>query len=139
MGADLASDSSSETMPISNINVTPFVDVVLVLLVIFMVTAPILMKDIMGIQLPKAAHGETKSSQAFGVAITAQGQLLLNGQITDETALSVSVKSALEKDRGLQVLISADSNSRHADLVRVIDLVKGIGVQRFALQVQRQQ
>lgn len=103
-----------------------------------MVTAPILMKETLGIQLPKAANSEKKDTPSFGIAITAQGQILLNGKITDETGLTNTVKEALQKDKNLQILIGADGSSRHSDLVRVIDLVKGIGVNRFALQVQRQ-
>lgn len=129
---------AEQTQPIAAINVTPFVDVVLVLLVIFMVTAPVLMKDILGIQLPKAAHGEQKAAQSFGVAVTEQGQILLNGQVTDESSLAIAVRDAAAKDPAFQVLISADKNSRHGDLVHVIDLIKGIGVSRFALQIQKQ-
>jgi biopolymer transport protein ExbD len=60
--------------------VTPFVDVVLVLLVIFMVTAPMLMKDVIGIHLPKSTSSDQKALQSLGVAVTKQGQILLNGE-----------------------------------------------------------
>ena len=81
MAAEIPSASSDEMGPISAINVTPFVDVVLVLLVIFMVTAPALMKDAIGLHLPKAATADAKSINPLGIAVTKQGQILINGQL----------------------------------------------------------
>ena len=80
MASDLFSSGTEEDdRPISAINVTPFVDVVLVLLVIFMVTAPLLMQESIGIHLPKAASSDRKLTSKMGVAVTRQGQILLNG------------------------------------------------------------
>ena len=80
MASDLySSGSEDDSGPISSINVTPFVDVVLVLLVIFMVTAPLLMQDSIGIHLPKASSSDKKLTSKMGVAVTRQGQILLNG------------------------------------------------------------
>ena len=136
MAVELSSNDDS-SQPISAINVTPFVDVVLVLLVIFMLTAPIMVKEILGIKLPNANHSDQKSAQAFGVAVTVQGQILLNGQIIDEPGLTEMIRVELVKQPNLQVIISADKDSKHGDLVRVIDIVKGAGAVRFALQIQK--
>lgn len=82
MAADLkTSVTGDDGEPMSSINVTPFVDVVLVLLVIFMVTAPVLMKDSFGIHLPKATQSDQKISASLGVAVTKQGQILINGEL----------------------------------------------------------
>lgn len=126
-----------DVLPISDINITPFVDVVLVLLVIFMVTAPALMKDVIGIQLPKAASPDPKVMQMLSVAVTKQGQILMNGQVTTEESLSVEVKSNVAKNPDLQVIISADQEAKHGDVVRAIDLVKTAGVTKFAFQIER--
>lgn len=140
MAAKLGGNSvSEEAGPISDINVTPFVDVVLVLLVIFMVTAPILVKDSFGIKLPKATNTEqTSKPSTLGLAVTRQGQILLNGNVITEDALRDSAKTALSQDPETQAIISADQDARHADVVRAIDLVKGVGISRFALQIERQ-
>lgn len=138
MGGEVSS-GNDEMTPISGINVTPFVDVVLVLLVIFMVTAPVLMKDSMGIQLPKAVNGDQNPAPSFGLAVTKAGQLLLNGQIATEEVILAEARTQLSKNPEFQVIISADSQTLHQDVVHAIDLVKTAGVQKFALQIQRTQ
>ncbi len=137
MGADLNSNDTESGTPISGINVTPFVDVVLVLLVIFMITAPTLMKDIIGIQLPKATSSDTKTPESLGVAVTRQGQFLLNGIAVTPAALTEEVKKELAKNPRLQAIISADKDAIHGDVIKVIDLVKNAGLSRFAFQIQR--
>lgn len=130
--------SSTEDDPlIADINVTPFVDVVLVLLVIFIVMAPAMVKDTLGIRLPKAASADGSAMDTIGVAVTRQGQILLNGTIATEDAVVAAVKSALAKNPNSQAIIAADGESRHSDVVRAIDLVKGAGMNRFALQIER--
>jgi biopolymer transport protein ExbD len=124
--------------PISDINVTPFVDVVLVLLVIFMVTAPVLVKDAFGIRLPKAASADQKAKESvLGLAVTRQGQILLNGQVITEDALKAEIARALAADPEAQAIISADIESKHGDVVKALDLVKTAGVSRFAIQIER--
>ena len=117
---------------------TPFVDVVLVLLVIFMVTAPLLMQDSIGIHLPKAASSDKKLTSKMGVAVTRQGQILLNGVLASPEAITARVREALAKDPETQALISADGDARHADVVRAIDLIKSAGMNRFAIQIEKQ-
>lgn len=137
MAADLSETESGA--PISAINVTPFVDVVLVLLVIFMITAPALMKDVIGIQLPKASSGDSKAPESLGVAVTRQGQFLLNGNPVTADALTEEVKKELAKNPQIQAIISADREAQHGDVVRAIDLIKNAGLQRFAFQIQKQE
>lgn len=138
MAADLGAGDSDEMSEISGINITPFVDVVLVLLVIFMVTAPALMKDVIGLQLPKAQSGDGKVMQTLSIAVTKQGQLLVNGAVTNEESLVNEAKSGLLKNRDLQVIISADKEAKHGDVVHAVDLVKTAGVAKFAFQIEHQ-
>ncbi len=139
MASDLfSSNPDDDNGPISSINVTPFVDVVLVLLVIFMVTAPLLMQDSIGIHLPKAASSDRKLTSKMGVAVTRQGQILLNGVLASPEAVAARVREAMVKDPETQALISADGDARHADVVRAIDLIKSAGMSRFAIQIEKQ-
>ena len=133
-----SSNTGDDNEPISSINVTPFVDVVLVLLVIFMVTAPLLMKDSIGIRLPKATSSDRKLTSRMGVAVTRQGQILLNGVPASPETITARVKDALAQDSETQALISADGDARHADVVRAIDLIKSAGMNRFAIQIEKQ-
>ncbi len=139
MASDLMSSESSsdEITVMSSINVTPFVDVVLVLLVIFMVTAPLITKDIFGITLPKASQGEQKIAKSMGIAVTKQGQILLNGELTDPDTLLTFAKGEVAADPEVQALISADGDARHADVVKAIDLVKAAGLTHFAFQIEK--
>lgn len=130
--------NQDESNVITGINITPFVDVVLVLLVIFMITAPVLMKDIIEVKLPKTTSGDGQVIQTLGVAINKDGNILLNGQITDDAGLVLAVQSAISKSTEAQAVISADVDVRYGRVVKVIDLLKSNGLQKFAVQVEHE-
>lgn len=123
---------------INEINITPFVDVVLVLLVIFMVTAPVMIKESLKVNLPKTLTSDisTKAS-VIGVAITKEGQVLLNGKLFSEDRLEMELIKVSKEAPETNFLISADAESKHGDVVRMIDLLKRNGLNRFALQVEK--
>jgi biopolymer transport protein ExbD len=133
-----SSSTDDENGPISTINVTPFVDVVLVLLVIFMITAPFLMQDSFGIHLPKAASTDKSIAPKLGVAVTRQGQILINGVLASPETVASQVRQALAANPDAQALISADADARHGDVVKAIDLVKSAGMTHFAIQIEKQ-
>jgi biopolymer transport protein ExbD len=134
-----ASDSSpgGDDNLISQINVTPFVDVVLVLLVIFMVTAPIIAKDMMNVRLPKTESGDGKGISTLGVSVNREGQILLNGVPVTAEALSSEVKKALAENKEAQAIIAGDVETQYGNIVRVIDIIKSAGLNKFAIQVER--
>jgi biopolymer transport protein ExbD len=136
MAGSLPSSTDDDRL-ISDINVTPFVDVVLVLLVIFIVTAPALVKDTLGIKLPKTSAADGSAIETLGIAVTRQGQILINGVMATEEAVTAAVRDAVGKNPLTQAIIAADADARHADVVRAIDLVKSAGLNRFALQIER--
>ena len=123
---------------ISAINVTPFVDVVLVLLVIFMVTAPIIAKDMIQVKLPKTETSDGKGRSTLGVAVNKEGQILLNGIPLSEDALTSETKKAIQADQDTQAIIAADIETPYGRVARVIDLIKSAGLEKFAIQVERQ-
>ncbi len=133
-----SSDSSDPISVMSSINITPFVDVVLVLLIIFMITAPALVKEVMDIRLPKTASGDGQVMQTLGVAVNKDGHILLNGTITDEAGLTTAVKESLAKSVDAQAIISADVDVAYGRVVKVIDLLKSAGLEKFAVQVERE-
>ena len=124
---------------ISSINITPFVDVVLVLLVIFMVTAPMLVKDILELRLPKTQTGDGQMMQTLGVAVNKDGNILLNGQLTDEAGLALTTKQTLAKNSQAQAIISADVEAAYGKVVKVIDILKTAGLEKFAVQIEREE
>ncbi len=132
----MAAETGDEEL-ISSINVTPFVDVTLVLLVIFMVTAPVLAKDILNLRLPKTETGDGKAMSTLGVGVNRQGRILLNGSEVSGEALKSAVAKALASDPQTQAIIAADTTTEYGNVVRAIDLIKSAGLSRFAIQVER--
>jgi biopolymer transport protein ExbD len=130
-----ASSDSEET--ISAINVTPFVDIVLVLLVILMVTSSQIVKSAMKVDLPKAASGGDAVTTTLNVLITRQGELMLDGQTVGSAQLAARVKQAARANPKLQAVVAADQGVPYGKVVAVLDLVKGNGVKSFALNVDK--
>ncbi|CAN5722779.1 biopolymer transporter ExbD [soil metagenome] len=131
------SSSGGQIHEINDINITPFVDVVLVLLVIFMVTAPMLMKDSIKVKLPSSKVSDGRASTPLAIAITAQGQIIVDGNVLTEEALAARVSAASQKDPETSVILAADKDSRHGDVVRIIGIVKLGGLNNFAIQIER--
>ena len=127
----------SESDSISEINITPFVDVVLVLLVIFMVTAPMMAKETMNIQLPKAKSTKKSEAKNFAVAVSKNGQVLLNGKIIEMSLLFGEAVKLKKEFPDIQLLISADKESMHGDVIKVLDQVKLAGITKFAFQIEK--
>lgn len=123
---------------INDINITPFVDVVLVLLVIFMVTAPVMIKESLKVNLPKTLTSDISSkADSIGVAITKEGQVLFNGKLLSQESLQAELKRISEAAPETNFLISADTETKHGDVVKMIDLLKKNNLNRFALQVEK--
>src|SRR5437870_8322129 len=112
---------------ISNINVTPLVDVMLVLLVIFMVTAPILQQGV-SINLPKVkAAALTGEEQQLVVAVNGKGQVFLNDTPTTLAELGPKLEAILRLRPDRQVFLRADQTVRYGEVMRVIATAKGAG------------
>ncbi len=124
---------SSDDM-ISGINVTPLVDVVLVLLVVLMVTSSYLASHSIPVDLPKGATGETVD-RVLAVSVTREGLLFLDGKPLGDQAFRDRVRDAHERDPELRAVIAADGSASHRNVVHVIDLLRQEHVSRFALDV----
>lgn len=137
--AGINESDNDESGEISAINITPFVDVVLVLLVIFIVTAPMLVKDLLEIRLPKTATADGKMTETLGIAINKNGNILVNGSLVDEAELASRAQQALKMDTDAQAIIAADIEVAYGQVVRVIDLLKKNGLNKFAVQIEQEQ
>ena len=122
---------------INDINITPFVDVVLVLLVIFMVTAPIMVRESLNLKLPKSQSSDRSEVVQFGVSINKNGQVLINGNLTSIDGLVSQAQIAITENENVQALISADKKATHGDVIKVIDSIKKAGITNFAFQIER--
>jgi len=117
---------------ISGINVTPLVDVMLVLLVIFIVTAKIIVTPAVPLDLPHAAHGE-EVQVVLSVIVPARGPMLVNGAtLPNDEELAEKARVALAGDSELRAVIQADGEVPHRRVIHVLDLLKGAGLTRVA-------
>lgn len=122
---------------LNEINMTPFVDVVLVLLVIFMVTAPAMVKETLKVKLPKTNTSDGPKNISLGIAITREGQILLDGKLHTLETFQNELKEIKNSRKETTFLISADAESYHGKLVEVIDALKKEDLNQFALQVEK--
>jgi len=123
--------------PISDINITPFVDVVLVLLIILMVTSVKIVKAAIQVDLPTAAAQGEGVSTTLNIVIEEDGTMLIDGETADDAAIIAKVKKELALDPNLQAAIAAAKTVEYDRVMHAIDLVKSNGVKSFALNIQR--
>ena len=131
----MAGASNDNDDVISAINVTPLVDITLVLLIIFMVTAKIIVAQGMPMDLPKAASGETVQT-IFSVELTADGKTRVDSKfVRNDDAISGLAKTAKLKNKDLRAVIRADSKVEHGRVIHVLDLLKRAGIAKIAFAV----
>ena len=120
---------------ITGINVTPLVDIVLVLLIIFMVTAKLIVSKSVPLDLPKAATG-SELQTVFSVVLAADGATQVDSRtVPNDEAILGLAKSAHEKNPELRAVIKADSSVPHGRVIRVLDLLKQAQVSKIAFGV----
>lgn len=122
---------------IADINITPFVDVVLVLLIIFMVTSAAIVRAAIEVELPRAASGGQAVETTLNIVLTKEGELKLNGEETTEAGIATFIKEKIAAEPKMQAVIAADKGVAYGSVVRVIDVVKSNGVKSFALNIER--
>lgn len=123
---------------IATINIVPFVDIVLVLLIIFMITSSAIAKASISVDLPSAASAGNAVSSTLNVVLNAKGEVYLNGKPTDYDQLGAYVAKATWKEKDLQAVISADKTIDYGRVIKIIDVVKSNGVKSFALNIERE-
>lgn len=121
---------------ISGINVTPLVDIMLVLLIIFMVASNYIVKEAIEVNLPKAATGEevNNDNKSIALIIKEDGRLFMNGESTTEDKIAEASK-ALSKEANAQALIAADRGTSHGAVIKLIDLIRANGLTSFAINI----
>ncbi len=123
---------------IAEINIVPFVDIILVILIIFMVTAPVILKPSINVNLPKAGSGDNTTPSELTVAIDAMGGITLNGKPASAEDVKAFAENLAEQSPDTQAIISADKDVSHGQVVSVIDAVKSGGVKKFAITIEKQ-
>jgi biopolymer transport protein ExbD len=120
---------------ITSINVTPLVDITLVLLIVFMVTAKLIVRDrALPVDLPKAASG-TEVQEVFRVSLSAEGETRIDGQVVPEDAIRGRAAAARAANPDLRAAIEADGAVPHARVMRLLDLLRQAGVSKIGFGV----
>jgi biopolymer transport protein ExbD len=133
-----AGSSRTSNGAITGINVTPLVDITLVLLIIFMVTAKLVVRrDAMTLDLPKAATG-AQVQEIFSVAILADGSLRLDGQAISDLALRDRASAALAANNDLRAVIQAEGAVPHRTVMHILDLLRQAGVAKVGFGVVKE-
>jgi biopolymer transport protein ExbD len=122
---------------ITGINVTPLVDVTLVLLIVFMVTAKLIAGQGIPLDLPKAkTAGATQT--VLSVSIDAQGGVLANGsKVASDEELRSRASNALKANPELRTVIAASSSASHGKVMHVLDTVRDAGITRVAFAADK--
>ena len=130
----MATSASNDDDMITAINVTPLVDITLVLLVILMVTASYVVSKAIPLELPRGATGETTPT-TLSVSIDRDGKTYLDATPIDEPTLRQRIKAAHTADPEVRAVIAADGRTSHSNVVHVIDLLRREDVTKFALDI----
>lgn len=122
---------------IAQINIIPFVDIVLVLLIIFLLTANLIARAGIPVDLPRAASANEQVGVTINIVLTASGDLFLDGNPITSDALTSRVAQQLRVDPGLRAVIAADRAVRYEHVVEIIDALRQTGLSAFALNIER--
>ncbi len=121
---------------VADINITPFTDVVLVLLIIFMITTPMLSQHEIKVNLPKAEKTETDESKNIEVSIDKDGLVYLNGSQIHLTYFEDAVRNVITKNPNKPIVIKGDKTVQYNLIIQVMDKAKKAGATKFALAVE---
>jgi biopolymer transport protein ExbD len=117
---------------IAEINITPFTDVILVLLIIFMITTPLILQSSLKVNLPQAASaGPVKEMSPVNIIITNEGAVYLDGAFVTRKELKERVSARARSNPDLGVIVSSDKLVRFKDIVDILDILNTVGIKNL--------
>jgi biopolymer transport protein TolR len=119
----------------AEINITPFTDVVLVLLIIFMIATPFIYQSSMNVQLPQASKSE-ETTRDMIVTINSRGEVFLDHTKMDLTTLKTRLSAAVKSKPNTSVIINGDKNVRYDSVIQVMDVLTRAGVKNPGLGIE---
>ena len=131
-------DLLEENQAIAEINIVPFVDIILVILIIFMITAPFVVKTGFSLNLPSAGSAQKIEFSKIHITVQVDGSILLNGKLLKLNTLQEELQKLISlKEDSAQVIISADKNVLHGKVIGLIDEIKSLGVNKVAITTKK--
>ena len=128
-------NTGGEENGITGINVTPLVDIMLVLLIVFMVASNYMVKESIEVKLPRAASGGETVGDTLAFKMTADGALFMGEEVVTKEAIAAACAQAKD-DPNTMALIAADADVPHGRVVALIDFVRLNGVENFAISIK---
>lgn len=125
--------------PITDINVTPLVDVCLVLVIIFMVTAPLFSQPVMKVELPKATTDEGESTENITITIDSDENIAVNAKEVTLVELKPELKMKLQESAEKYVIIRADNLTNHGIVLNALDLAKELGAKKLVFATEHKE
>ncbi|MBK9576091.1 MAG: biopolymer transporter ExbD [Fibrobacterota bacterium] len=132
----MAGDAAAPRRPIAAINMTPLVDIMLVLLIIFLLVTQAVDSAAVPIRLPSASKAQSSAPTSVLVSLDPSGIVRLDGRAFDRPGLRRILTDLSRRDTALQVVLAADERLPYAKVMAVLDDVRGAGVRRYALKVR---
>ena len=133
----MAGSSYRDDDPIIEINVTPLVDVVLVLLIVFLATSYLIAQQSFKVELPKASQTVATEARTIAIVVQEDGAILLDGQPISPESLEAGLAARVKANPRLQVVVGADEQVAHGRVVTVMDVARRAGVEKLAFAVDR--
>ncbi len=121
----------------SEINITPFTDVILVVLIIFMITSPFLITGALKVKLPQSSSAETTVNNSIEVYLNAQNQIFLNNKQVDITQLPTDLQTDFIQKNNRDVIVKADKNAIYGNVVQLLDALKNAGATKLLMATMK--
>ena len=122
---------------IAEINVVPLVDIILVILIIFIVSAPLFLTSSIKVELPTASSSEKRETKTLTLTIDVESRMDLDGKSVDQNSLITNLRSIVKQNTDVHISLAADRNLTHGKVVDVIDLLKKNGINKFSINVNQ--
>src|SRR6185295_16769451 len=132
----MAHSASQDDDAITGINVTPLVDIMMVLLIIFMVAARLEEPKSVGVELPRAASGADTPPSTLSILIPKEGDVRIDGRAVSLAELETEIRAAGERSAESQAVLAADKSVPYEKVVAVVDVVRKGGIHKLALSVE---
>lgn len=122
---------------IAEINITPFTDVILVLLIIFMITTPLIVQSSLKVNLAPASSGKAvrKASTSANITVNKEGIIYLEKEAVTIDELTEDIGKIYSDDSNLSILVHADETVQFKYLARVLDVLSGMGIKNINVAV----
>jgi biopolymer transport protein ExbD len=117
----------------SEINITPFTDVILVVLIIFMITSPFLITNALRVKLPQSSSTETTLSNNIEVYLNNQNQIYLNNKLIDISQLTPNLQAEFIQKGSRDVVVKADKDAIYGNVVQLLDVLKNAGASKLLM------